>query len=188
MAEMGVNMKKTHDIAGLETAADAPENPFDLFAPWLVEAERGEPSDFNAMTLATINTHGRPESRVVLLKNFDERGFVFYTNRESAKARAIAAHPFAALCFHWKSMDAQVRIEGAVEPVSDTESEAYFQTRPRGSRLGAWASRQSQELETRAALAARVAEFDKNFSGSNIPRPPPLGRLPRKAGAPGVLA
>jgi pyridoxamine 5'-phosphate oxidase len=124
------------------------------------------------MVLATVDPDGRPSARYVLLKAFDARGFVFYTNLESRKARALAANPFAALCFYWAPIGKQVRIEGAVEPVTAAESDAYFATRPRESRIGAWASAQSAALESRSALERRVADAEARFAGGDVPRPP----------------
>jgi pyridoxamine 5'-phosphate oxidase len=159
-------------FAALERAADSPENPLDLFKIWMAEAEAAEPNDPNAMTLATIDTRNRPAARIVLLKHWDDRGFVFYTNRESRKGRDLGEHPFAALCFHWKSLTRQVRIEGPVEWVSDAESDAYYNTRPVGSRIGAWASKQSSPLDCRATLARAVAALEQKFAADGaIPRP-----------------
>jgi pyridoxamine 5'-phosphate oxidase len=123
------------------------------------------------MVLATVDPDGRPSARYVLLKGVDARGFVFYTNVESRKAKAMATHPFAALTFYWPP-ETQVRIEGDVERVTDADADAYFATRPRASQIGAWASVQSAELESRGALDARVAEIEKRFAGAAIARPP----------------
>lgn len=148
------------------------ENPFALFAEWLEEAGKKEPSDPNAMTVSTVDADGMPDSRMVLLKDFDARGFVFYTNTESAKGRELAAHPKAALLFHWKSLRRQVRIRGLVEPVSEAEADAYFASRARHSQLGAWASDQSRPLPDRLALEKRVAEMGLKFGLGKVPRPP----------------
>jgi len=150
---------------------DLPLDPFDRFAALLEEAKRAIPVDPNAMVLATVGEDGRPAARVVLLKGFDRRGFVFYTNLESRKAHDLAAHPFAALCFHWRPLEQQVRIEGAIERVTDAEADAYFATRARGSQVGAWASKQSQALPSRVELEARVAEVEARFAGEAVPRP-----------------
>ncbi len=147
-------------------------DPFALFARWFAEAEASEPNDPNAMTLATATREGHPSARIVLLKEYDARGFVFYTNNESRKGGELAANPRAALLFHWKSALRQVRIEGPTERVSEAEADAYFASRPRLSRLGAWASEQSRPLADRALLESRVAEADARFPGEDIPRPP----------------
>lgn len=146
--------------------------PFALFAEWLAEAERSEPNDPTAMALATVDSAGLPNVRMVLLKGFDERGFVFYTNIESAKGVELTGSGKAALCFHWKSLRRQVRVRGPVEPVTDGESDAYFQSRPRDSRIGAWASKQSRPLESRFALEKSVAKFTARFALGEVPRPP----------------
>nr|WP_275668626.1 pyridoxamine 5'-phosphate oxidase [Crenalkalicoccus roseus] len=151
---------------------DSTEDPIARFRAWLEEASRGEPSDPNAVCLATATPEGRPSARMVLLKGVDARGFVFYTNLESRKGRELAANPHAALCFHWKSLARSVRVEGPVERVSDAEADAYFATRDRGSRIGAWASRQSRPLEGRFALEKAVAEYTLRFGLGEIPRPP----------------
>jgi pyridoxamine 5'-phosphate oxidase len=147
-------------------------DPFFLFGEWLTEAEAREPNDPNAMALATVDADGRPSVRMVLLKGHDERGFVFYTNLESRKGVALAAHPSAALLFHWKSLRRQIRIEGAVEPVSTAEADAYFASRARDSRIGAWASDQSRPLKSRAHFLKRVAEFGARYAIGDVPRPP----------------
>jgi pyridoxamine 5'-phosphate oxidase len=147
-------------------------NPYALFAEWMAEAEKTEPNDPNAMCLATCTPDGRPSARMVLLKGQDARGFVFYTNLESRKGGELAANPEAALCFHWKTLARSVRVEGAVEPVSDAEADAYYASRARGSRIGAWASRQSRPLEGRWALEKAVAEVTLRFGVGEIPRPP----------------
>jgi pyridoxamine 5'-phosphate oxidase len=148
------------------------EDPFALFAEWLEAAGKGEPSDPNAMTVSTVDPDGMPDSRMVLLKDFDQRGFVFYTNTESAKGQELNAHPKAAILFHWKSLRRQVRIRGIVEPVSDAEADAYFASRARHSQLGAWASDQSRPLPDRLALEKRVAEMGLKFGLGKVPRPP----------------
>ncbi len=145
--------------------------PFDLFASWMKDAAAKEINDPDAMNLATVDDRGRPSSRMVLLKSVDPRGFVFYTNLESRKGRELAANPFVALCFHWKSLRRQVRVEGPVEPVSDEEADAYYASRARGSQIGAWASQQSRPLESRFALEKRVAEFTAKFGFGKVPRP-----------------
>ncbi len=147
-------------------------DPFRLFATWFAEAVQREPNDPNAMTLATATAAGRPSARIVLLKGHDERGFVFYTNRESRKGDELAANRRAALLFHWKSLARQVRIEGAVEDVTDAEADDYYATRPRISRLGAWASDQSRPLAARSELERRLAALEQKYPGDAIPRPP----------------
>lgn len=147
------------------------EDPHALFDAWLTEAEASEPNDPNAMTVATVDAAGQPSARMVLLKGHDPRGFVFYTNRESRKGSELIAHPSAALLFHWKTLRRQVRIEGAVESVSDAEADAYFATRGRDSRLGAWASDQSRPLDARATFEARFEAKRARFEGGDVPRP-----------------
>lgn len=146
--------------------------PYRLFAEWLAEAEKSEPNDPNATALATVDPDGMPNVRMVLLKGFDEDGFVFYTNFDSTKGGEILATMKAAMCFHWKSLRRQVRVRGPVEKVSDAEAEAYFASRPRGSRIGAWASKQSRPLESRFALEKAVAEYTAKYAVGEIPRPP----------------
>lgn len=144
---------------------------FTKFGDWLTQATLSEPNDPNAMTLATVSGH-RPAARIVLLKAWDEKGFVFYTNLESRKSAEITASPHAALLFHWKSLRRQIRVEGALALVSDDEADAYFATRPRGSKLGAWASAQSRPLESRAVFESRLAAADVQYPGPHVPRPP----------------
>jgi pyridoxamine 5'-phosphate oxidase len=145
--------------------------PFELFDRWFQEAAASEPEDANAMALATADAQGRPSLRMVLLKGVDERGFVFYTNLGSRKGRQLQENPHAALGFHWKSLRRQVRVEGAVEPVTAEEADAYFATRHRSSQIGAWASRQSQPMTARLELERRVAEFTARFGFGRVPRP-----------------
>lgn len=146
-------------------------DPHRLFRAWFDDASRQEPVDPNAMALATVDRQGWPNVRIVLLKSFDDEGFVFYTNVESAKGVEMAATGAAALCFHWKSLARQVRVRGTVSRVADAEADAYFQSRPRLSRIGAWASRQSRPLADRSLLEQSVAECEKKFDGEEIPRP-----------------
>ena len=155
---------------GDETIFDRVE-PIDLFIEWLTEAKRHEPNDANAMSLATVDAEGLPDCRMVLLKDVDARGFTFYSNRESAKGLELAANPRAALLFHWKSLRRQVRVRGAVEPVSAAEADAYFASRARESRIGAWASDQSRPLAARADLESAVANETERFEGRDVPRP-----------------
>jgi pyridoxamine 5'-phosphate oxidase len=145
--------------------------PFMLFAEWLEDAGRSEPNDPNGVALATVDAEGMPDVRMVLLKGFDERGFTFYTNFESTKGREILGSMKAAMCFHWKSLRRQVRVRGPVEIVSDEEADAYYASRPRGSRIGAWASKQSRPLESRFALEKAVAEYTARYAIGEIPRP-----------------
>lgn len=147
------------------------QEPYRLFASWLEEATGSEINDPNALALATVDTDGMPNVRMVLLKGFDERGFVFYTNFESQKGREILGSMKAAMCFHWKSLRRQVRVRGPVEQVSDAEADEYYASRPRGSRIGAWASKQSRPLEGRFALEKAVAEYTANHAVGEIPRP-----------------
>ena len=146
--------------------------PFTLFGTWLKEAQETEINDPNAFALATADPDGLPNVRMVLLKDFDADGFVFYTNFESQKGREILATRKAAMCFHWKSLRRQVRLRGTVEIVSDAEADAYYQSRARGSRIGAWASKQSRPLESRFALEKAVAEFTARHPIGEIKRPP----------------
>jgi pyridoxamine 5'-phosphate oxidase len=147
-------------------------DPFARFEEWMAEAAKSEPNDPNAVCLATTTSDGRPSARMVLLKGLDPRGFVFYTNLESRKGGELASNPEAALCFHWKTLQRSVRVEGPVEPVAAEEADAYYASRARGSRIGAWASRQSRPLEGRWALEKAVAEYTLKFGIGEIPRPP----------------
>lgn len=147
-------------------------DPLELFGAWYAEADKSEPNDPSAMTLATVGADGTPSARMVLLKDYDSAGFVFYTNYESRKGRQLLAHPKAALLFHWKSLRRQVRLEGAVSQTTPEEADAYFATRARGSQIGAWASEQSRPLATRFALEKRVAEYTAKHVIGTIPRPP----------------
>jgi pyridoxamine 5'-phosphate oxidase len=146
-------------------------DPFGLFAEWLLDAEKSEPNDPNAMALATVDAEGLPDVRMVLLKDFDEAGFVFYTNFNSAKGQEILANQKAALCFHWKSLRRQIRIRGPVEVVTKQEADEYFASRPRHSRLGAWASDQSKPLSSRLKLEGAVAALALKYPLGDIPRP-----------------
>ena len=145
--------------------------PFVLFSNWLNEATASEINDPNAVALATVDADGLPNVRMVLLKGFDHDGFVFYTNFESQKGQELLNHKKAALCYHWKSLRRQVRVRGLVEVVSDAEADEYYRTRPRGSRIGAWASKQSRPLESRFALEKAVAEYTARYALGDIPRP-----------------
>jgi pyridoxamine 5'-phosphate oxidase len=147
-------------------------DPFARFQEWMAEAEASEPSEPNAMTVATATPDGIPSARAVLLKGVDRRGFVFYTNMESRKAGELTANPRLALLFHWKSLGRQIRIDGRAEHVTDAEADGYFASRPRISRLGAWASDQSRPLPDRATLERRLADMEARYPGNDIPRPP----------------
>lgn len=151
------------------TAAD---EPFALFEAWLNEAIKSEPNDPNAMALATVDPDGLPDVRMVLMKGFDTEGFVFYSHIASQKGRELAANPKAALLFHWKSLRRQVRIRGNVTPVTDAEADAYFATRPKQAQIGAWASKQSQELESRFAFEQAIAKVAAKYVIGEVPRPP----------------
>ena len=148
------------------------DNPLQLFDAWMAEAREAEINDSNAMALATVGADGQPSIRMVLLKGHDGRGFVFYTNLNSRKARDLIDRRKAALLFHWKSLRRQVRIEGSVSGVSQDEADAYFATRARDSQLGAWASDQSQPLPSRELFEAQFAEMQARFDGQDVPRPP----------------
>jgi pyridoxamine 5'-phosphate oxidase len=147
------------------------DEPFALFAAWMEEATKSEPSDPNAMALATLDAQGLPNVRMVLLKGFDENGFVFYTNMGSQKGRELDAHPKAAVSFHWKSLRRQVRIRGTVEKVTNAEADAYFATRPRMAQIGAWASQQSRPLESRLAFEKAIAVYTAKHAIGAVPRP-----------------
>ncbi len=163
-------LRTFYDTAGLDEEAAAAD-PFDQFARWFEEAVKDSAGEPNAMALATADRAGRPSVRMMLLKGFDRRGFAFYTNLESRKALELAENPRAALLFFWERQHRQVRIEGLVERLSDEEADAYFESRPLGHRLAAWASSQSRPVADRAALEVRYREFERRF-GENVPRPP----------------
>jgi pyridoxamine 5'-phosphate oxidase len=152
--------------------SDVPfDSPFEHFTRWFAEAKATEPSLPEAMSVATATADGVPSTRLVLLKDYDRRGFVFYTNAESRKGEELAANPRAALCFYWKSLLRQVRIDGAVEAASDAEADAYFASRPRGAQIAAWASAQSRPYGERTVLERRVAEAEARFGQGDVPRP-----------------
>ena len=151
---------------------EPPHDPIAAFDGWLQEAAASEPNDPNAMSLATVGADGMPNARMVLLKGHDARGFVFYTNLESQKGGELADNAKAALCFHWKSLHRQVRVKGPISAVSDAEADAYFNSRGRQSRIGAWASQQSRPLANRAELEAAFAKIDAQYPDEDIPRPP----------------
>jgi pyridoxamine 5'-phosphate oxidase len=152
-----------------------PADPWPLFREWFSLAERREPADPNAMTLATLGDGNMPSARIVLMKGYDEKGFVFYTNQQSRKGEQLKRNAKAALCFHWKSLGRQVRAEGDISVASAAEADAYFAARPHGSQIGAWASQQSRQLESRAVLEARVQEIEKQYGDKPVPRPPYWG-------------
>ena len=161
--------RTTRLTSGDFTAAD---DPMRLFATWLTEATASEPRDPTAMTLATVDGDGLPNARMVLLKGADERGFVFYTNMDSQKGQELDALPKAALVFHWKSLNRQVRVRGTTEHVSDAEADAYFASRPKQAQIGAWASKQSSPLESRLAFEKAVTLYAAKYAVSSVPRPP----------------
>jgi pyridoxamine 5'-phosphate oxidase len=148
------------------------DEPLRLFAAWFEDACKAEPADPNAMSVATVDASGMPNVRLILLKGFDERGFVFYTNEDSRKGHELGANSRAALAFHWKSLKRQVRIRGTVEKVSDEEADAYYASRARMSQIGAWASKQSSPLESRLAFEKAVAYYTAKFGTGRVPRPP----------------
>jgi pyridoxamine 5'-phosphate oxidase len=148
------------------------DNPIALFGTWYDEVLKSDILNPSAMTLATVDSCGRLTARMVLLKGFDERGFVFYTNNQSRKGKSLISNPTAALCFYWAKFDHQVRVEGAVEPASDEEADAYFASRPKDSQIGAWASAQSRPLEGRFALEKEIARYAAKHAIGTVPRPP----------------
>ena len=164
------DLRKEYTRAGL-TESDVAPDPVEQFRRWFDEALRAGLHEPNAMTVATATSDGRPSARVVLLKGFDGRGFVFYTNYEGRKGRELEENPRAALLFYWGELERQVRIEGAVFRVSKDESDAYYASRPRGSRLGAWASEQSRVVEGREVLESRVGDLEAEYAGREVPRP-----------------
>ena len=147
------------------------DNPFDLFKNWFETSSKSEINDANAMTLSTISKNNKPSSRIVLLKSYDDNGFVFYTNSKSKKGKAIKNNSSVALNFHWKTLQRQIRVEGDVSQISNSEADEYYNSRPLGSKIGAWASLQSEELDDRSTLIKRVEEFKKKFSNNDVPRP-----------------
>jgi pyridoxamine 5'-phosphate oxidase len=164
-------LRKEYTRAGLRES-DADANPIEQFRGWFDEAIAANLHEPNAMTLATAAPDGRPSARVVLLKGFDERGFVFYTSYEGRKAKELEINPYCALVFYWGELERQVRVEGRVERIPDEESDAYFEGRPRGGQLGAWASEQSRPIKSRDALEERLRELEAEYEGREVPRPP----------------
>ncbi|MDY6786136.1 MAG: pyridoxamine 5'-phosphate oxidase [Cyanobacteriota bacterium] len=174
---MGISvadLRKNYTRSGLQEA-DAALDPIQQFTTWFEQAIAAQLSEPNAMAIATATAEGKPSVRMVLLKGFDERGFTFFTNRESAKGQDLAANPQASLVFWWVELERQVRIEGRVEPVSDRESDDYFRSRPRASQLGAWASEQSQVIDSRDFLDRRLDQLQQEYADGEIPRPPHWG-------------
>ncbi|MEM5382143.1 pyridoxamine 5'-phosphate oxidase [Paraburkholderia phymatum] len=167
------DLRKNYSLGSLDIA-DVDPNPFRQFDKWFKQAVDAQLPEPNTMTLATVDARGRPSARIVLIKGVDERGFVFFTNYESRKGRELAENPHASLLFYWIELERQVRIEGTVVKTSDAESDAYYASRPLGSRIGAWASDQSKVIESRALLEAREREFSAQY-GENPPRPPHWG-------------
>lgn len=167
-------LRQNYTLAGL-SEADADRNPINQFQLWFEQAVSAELPEPNAMSLATATPDGKPSARMVLLKDYDKRGFVFYTNYSSLKGQQLAASPWAALVFWWAQLERQVRIEGRVEKLSAQESDAYFHSRPWGSQLGAWASNQSQVIISREVLDRQLEELKAQFADKEIPRPPHWG-------------
>jgi len=168
------DLRKDYTIQGL-SEADADPNPFKQFHKWFDQAVQAQLLEPNAMTLATATQDGNPKARMVLLKKFDESGFVFYTNYKSHKGQELAENPQAALVFWWAELERQVRIEGRVMQVSDQESDEYFHSRPKSSRLGAWVSHQSQVIESREVLVAQMQELETKYEHQEVSRPPHWG-------------
>ena len=168
------SIRKDYQLRSL-SESDVHASPVVQFSQWWDEALKSEIDEVNAMTLSTITAAGRPSARIVLLKGFDEKGFVFYTNYESDKGQQLDANPYASLVFFWKELERQVRIEGKCERVSSEESDEYFYSRPLGSKLGAWASPQSKVIEGRQILDKNAAELQKQFATGEVPRPPHWG-------------
>jgi len=168
------DLRREYTAAGLREA-DASDDPLEQFGRWFDQALAAEVPEVNAMTLATADGAGRPAARIVLLKGFNDEGFVFYTNHESRKGQELAANPQAALLFFWVPLERQVRIEGPVTRVSREESEAYFRSRPRGSQIGAWASQQSAVIADRGELEARVRTLESQYADQDVPLPPRWG-------------
>ncbi len=168
------DLRRDYTRDGL-TETQAPAEPFALFGEWFAQAVEVESTEANAMMLATVDGEGQPHLRTLLLKGFDERGFVFFTNYQSAKGQQLSSSPAAAMTFWWHDLERQVRIEGDVEQASAEESDAYFHSRPAGSRLGAWASPQSQVIESREVLEQRLGAVQQQYADSDAPRPPHWG-------------
>jgi len=164
------NIRKDYMLKSLNEN-EAQNNPIDQFTIWWNEALASNIDEINAMTLATASAAGKPDARIVLLKGYDEKGFIFFTNYSSTKGKQLAENPFATLVFFWKELERQVRIEGRVEKISEADSDAYFYSRPVGSRIGAWASPQSTVIENRELLEQNVKQLELKYAGGNVPRP-----------------
>ncbi len=174
MQDSVANIRRDYSLQSLDEA-DVAKDPMEQFGRWWKEAVESKIDEVNAMTLCTLSPDKKPTARIVLLKGFDERGFVFYTNYLSDKGRALAANPIASLVFFWKELERQVRIEGSVEKVSAEESDAYFHSRPIGSQIGAWASPQSEVINDRSVIEEKVKELQATFGEGPISRPPHWG-------------
>ena len=168
------DLRRDYTLRGL-TETETDPDPFVQFRTWFDQALAAQLPEVNAMTLATVGLDGQPSARVVLLKGFDQHGFAFYTNYGSRKAAELMAHPLAALTFYWSELERQVRVEGSAEKLTEAESDAYFATRPLGSRLGAWASPQSEVIAGRELLEQRLEEVRQRFPEGHVPRPPHWG-------------
>ena len=168
------DLRKEYTFQGL-SETDAHLNPFEQFKIWFDQALFAQLPEPNAMTIATATTNGKPSARMVLLKDYDERGFVFYTNYESNKGQQLVENPWGAIAFWWAELERQVRIEGRVEKVSPAESDAYFHSRPKASQLGAWASNQSQVIDSREVLERRLQQLKEEYENKEVPRPPNWG-------------
>ena len=168
------DLRRNYTLAGL-SEADAAISPIDQFKTWFQQALTADLTEPNAMTLATISPDGKPSARIVLLKDCDDRGFVFYTNYQSIKGQHLVKNPWAALVFLWVELERQVRIEGKVEKVPPSESDSYFRTRPRGSQLGAWVSDQSNVIASREVLERQLEALEQKYAGKEVPRPPHWG-------------
>ncbi len=168
------SIRRDYQLQSL-SESDVAENPFEQFGRWWDQAVASEIDEVNAMTLATVTNEGKPSARIVLLKGFDPNGFVFYTNYESNKGVQLTNHPFASLVFFWKELERQVRVEGICEKTSQEESEHYFNSRPKGSQLGAWASPQSRIIESRSVLEENLERATQAYTNENIPLPPHWG-------------
>jgi pyridoxamine 5'-phosphate oxidase len=168
------DLRREYTFQGL-SEMDVHPNPFEQFKTWFDQAVAAQLPEPNAMTIATVTSDGKPSARIVLLKDYDERGFVFYTNYKSHKGQELVENPWGAIAFLWAELERQVRIEGCVEKVSPAESDAYFHSRPIGSQLGAWASNQSQVIESREVLEQQLQKLKEEYDNKEVPRPPHWG-------------